>query len=332
MHQPLRRTLVIALPFALACAAVLTTYVALRDRLPDPLATHFPASGKANGFSGAGSFVGVAMALLGVQGAVFAVLVHRSGRGGRGSRGTGSLRLMAAFAYGESGLLGYLFPATLFANADVPDAADVRLPMWQLAVALACALSAAALGWLLAGADATPAEEPAEEPHRLPLRESEVASWTRTVTSRVLLGVGLALACVGAVLAFTVSPGIGLPMAVLGVIAVLLSGCRVTVDRRGLTVSPPVVRLPRLRVPLGRIEEATSRQVSAFDDFGGWGYRIRAGRSGLVLRSGDALCLRLTTGKEFVVTVDDARTAAALLNTLVHRAADRGAGRSMDAS
>ncbi|MFD8380504.1 DUF1648 domain-containing protein [Streptomyces sp. NPDC059679] len=329
MQQPLRRTLVVALPFALACAAVLTTYAALRDRLPDPLATHFPASGKADGFSSAGSFVWVAMALLGVQGVVFAVLVHRSSRGGRG---IGSLRLMAAFAYGESGLLGYLFPATLFANADVPDAADVRLPMWQLAVALACALPAAALGWLLAGADATPAEEPAEEPHRLPLRESEVAGWTRTVTSRVLLGVGLALACVGAVLAFTVSPGSGLPMAVMGVIAVLLSGCRVTVDRRGLTVSPPVVRLPRLRVPLGRIEEATSRQVSAYGDFGGWGYRIRAGRSGLVLRSGDALCLRLTTGKEFVVTVDDARTAAALLNTLIHRAADRGAGRSADAS
>ncbi|MEU5640240.1 DUF1648 domain-containing protein [Streptomyces milbemycinicus] len=325
MHQSLRRTLVVALPFALACAAVLTTYAALRDRLPDPLATHFPASGRANGFSSATSFVWVATGLLAVQGAVFAALVHRS------SRGIGPPRLLVAVAYGESGLLGYLFPATLFANADVSEAADVRLPMWQLAVALVCALLAAAAGWLLAGADAPPAAGPAAEPHRLPLGKGEVASWTRTVTSRVLLGVGLALACAGAVLAFTVSPGSGLPMAVMGVIAVLLSGCRVTVDRRGLTVSPPVVRWPRLRVPLGRIEEATSRQVSAYDDFGGWGYRIRTGRSGLVLRSGDALCLRLTTGKEFVVTVDDARTAAALLNTLIDRAVS-GAGRPVDAS
>jgi hypothetical protein len=267
----------------------------------------------------------VAIALLAVQAAVFAVLAHRSGRG------LGSLRLMVAVAYGESGLLGYLFPATLFANADIPDAADVRLPMWQLAVALACALPAAAAGWLLAGADAPPAARPADEPHRLPLGEGEVATWTRTVTSRVLLAVGLALACGGAALAFTVSPGSGLPMAVIGVIAVLLSGCRVTADRRGLTVSPPVVRLPRLRVPLGRIEEATSRQVSAHGDFGGWGYRIRPGRRGVVLRSGDALCLRLSTGKEFVVTVDDARTAAALLNTLIDRTA-RGAGRPADAS
>ncbi|MES4903179.1 MULTISPECIES: DUF1648 domain-containing protein [unclassified Streptomyces] len=322
MHQSLRRTLVVVLPFALACAAVLTTYAALRDRLPDPLATHFPASGKADGFSSATSFVWVATGLLAVQGAVFAVLVHRSGRG---------TRPLTAVAYGESGLLGYAFPATLFANADVPDAADVRFPMWQLAVALACALPAAAAGWLLAGADAPPAAGPADQPRRLPLGEGELASWTRTVTSRVLLGVGLALACAGAVLAMTVSPVSGLPMAVMGVVAVLLSGCRVTVDRRGLTVSPPVVRLPRLRVPLGRIEEATSRQVSAYGDFGGWGYRIRAGRSGLVLRSGDALCLRLTTGKEFVVTVDDAHTAAALLNTLIHRT-DRGAGRPLDAS
>lgn len=322
MHHALRRTLVIVLPFALACAAVLTTYAALRDRLPDPLATHFPASGKADGFSGAGSFLAVATALLAVQGAVFAVLAHRS------SRGLGSLRLMVAFAYGESGLLGYAIPATLFANADVSDAADVRFPMWQLAVALACALIAGGAGWLLAGADAPPAADPAGEPHRLPLGKGEVAGWTHTVTSRALLAVGLGLAVVGVVLAYAVSPWSGLPMAVLGVIAVPLSGCRVTVDRRGLTVSPSVVRLPRLRVPLGRIEEATSRRVDAIGDFGGWGYRIRAGRSGVVLRSGDALCLRLSTGKEFVVTVDDARTAAALLNTLVDRAlADRGGDR-----
>ena len=114
---------------------------------------------------------------------------------------------------------------------------------------------------LRAAADARPAAGPADQPHRLPLGEGELASWTRTVTSRVLLGVGLALACAGAVLAFTVSPGSGLPMAVMGVIAVLLSGCRVTADRRGLTVSPPVVRLPRLRVPLGRIEEATTQNL-----------------------------------------------------------------------
>ncbi|MDX3230126.1 DUF1648 domain-containing protein [Streptomyces sp. ME19-01-6] len=329
MHHPLRRTLVVALPFVLACAAVLTTYAALHDRLPDPLATHFPASGKADGFTSASSFLWVAIAVLAVQGAVFAVIAHRSGRG------LGSLRLMVALGYGESALLGYLFSATLFANAnanaDVPDAADVRLPMWQLAVALACALPAAAVGRLLAGADAPPAAGPADQPQRLPLGKGEVASWTRTVTSRVLLATGPALAGAGAALAFTESPGSGLPMAVMGVIVVSLSGCRVTVDRRGLTVSPPVVRLPRLRVPLGRIEEATSRQVSAYGDFGGWGYRIRAGRRGLVLRSGDALCLRLSTGKEFVVTVDDARTAAALLNTLIERAA-RGAGRPADAS
>lgn len=327
MNDSQRRTLVMGLPFALACAAVLTTYAALRDRLPDPLATHFPASGKADGFSGVGSFLAVAITLLAVQCSVFAVLAHRS------SRGLGSLRLMAAFAYGVSGLLGYAFPATLFANADVPDAADVRFPMWQLAVALACALTAGGVGWLLAGADAAPAAGPAGEPHRLPLGNGEAASWTRTVTSRVLLAAGLGLAGVGAVLAFTVSPGSGLPMAVVGVIAALLSGCRVTVDRRGLTVSPPVVRLPRLRVPLGRIEEATSRRVDAVGDFGGWGYRIRPGRRGVVLRSGDALCLRLSTGKEFVVTVDDARTAAALLNTLVDRAlAERGGDRPAAAS
>ncbi|WP_255219942.1 hypothetical protein [Streptomyces sp. PVA_94-07] len=43
-------------------------------------------------------------------------------------------------------------------------------------------------------------------------------------------------------------------------------------------------------------------------------------RSGLVNRSGEALVVRKTgDGREFAVTVDDAGTAAALLNTLAER-------------
>ncbi|GAA3029785.1 hypothetical protein GCM10020000_03060 [Streptomyces olivoverticillatus] len=61
-------------------------------------------------------------------------------------------------------------------------------------------------------------------------------------------------------------------------------------------------------------------------DFGGWGYRARPGASGIVLRSGDAISARLTTGSEFVVTVDDAATAAALLNTLADRERRTAAG------
>ena len=55
-------------------------------------------------------------------------------------------------------------------------------------------------------------------------------------------------------------------------------------------------------------------------EFGGWGYRVgRGGRVGVVLRTGEALQVQRTGGRAFVVTVDDAATGAALLNTLAAR-------------
>ncbi len=98
-----------------------------------------------------------------------------------------------------------------------------------------------------------------------------------------------------------------------------LARVRVTVDRRGLTVRPALVPRPRVRVPLDEIAGATARDVDPVSEFGGWGYRVRPRRTGVVLRSGEALVVRRDNGHEFAVTVSDAHTAAALLNTLVER-------------
>jgi hypothetical protein len=101
------------------------------------------------------------------------------------------------------------------------------------------------------------------------------------------------------------------------------AGVRVTVDRRGLTVASTVLPRPRLALPLGSIVSASSIQVNAMGDFGGWGYRIRPNRRGVVLRSGEALSVRTVGKREYVVTVDDSTTAAALLNGLVNRHVER---------
>ncbi|MCZ0980282.1 hypothetical protein O1L60_18300 [Streptomyces diastatochromogenes] len=83
---------------------------------------------------------------------------------------------------------------------------------------------------------------------------------------------------------------------------------------------PALVRLlaPRPR-PARRGRRRRRPEISALGDFGGWGYRVRAHRTGVVVRSGEALVVRRTGGREFAVTVPDARTAAALLNTLAER-------------
>lgn len=60
-------------------------------------------------------------------------------------------------------------------------------------------------------------------------------------------------------------------------------------------------------------------------EYGGWGYRVRPRSTAVVLRGGQALALRPAGGREFAVTVDDADTAAALLNTLAdQRRSQRG--------
>ena len=98
-----------------------------------------------------------------------------------------------------------------------------------------------------------------------------------------------------------------------------LSTWTVTVDQRGL-VARALLPRPRVVVPLGEVEHAEVVHVSPVREFGGWGLRMGLdGRVGVVLRGGEALEVARTGGRRVVVTVDDAATGAALLNTLAAR-------------
>ncbi|WP_051872295.1 DUF1648 domain-containing protein [Streptomyces sclerotialus] len=347
-----RRAIVATAPFPVAAAIVATAYGRLAERLPDTLATHFRADGHADGFSSAGGFLSVGLGLLLVFGAVFGLLVlvptagRRRGAARRTAEGVradgvpgadrrpapapdrrpgsapGQARAVITLGYALAGVLGYAFTVTLHVNAAAGgDEAAAALPPWQIAAVLGAGAAAGVLGWLLAGKDAPlPDDGVRGGAPRLALADSEVAGWSRTISSPLLYALGLALLLAGLVM----GPAVGwsaAPGLMLGALVVLpLAGLRVTADRRGLTVTPPFLPYPRMRIPLTRIREADSREIAALREFGGWGYRMRPGSSGFVLRSGEALSLRLAGGKEFVVTVGDAATAAALLNTLVDRA------------
>jgi len=145
--------------------------------------------------------------------------------------------------------------------------------------------------------------------------------WQRTVFSRGALVVGVVAVLV--VLVLTVVTRIW----PLGLLALLLAGLLTTmvafdatVDERGL-LARGLLGWPTLRVPLDEVVEARATTIHPFKEFGGWGYRVgRGGRTGIVLRTGDALEVRRTGDRIAVVTVDDAATAAALLNTLADRA------------
>ncbi|MEV4944332.1 hypothetical protein [Streptomyces sp. NPDC053755] len=309
---PTRLRVLTALPFLLALVLHLTLLALWSDRLPDPLATHFSAAdgGRADGLIGLTGFVLVSCGLLLVAGTGWTLLTRRGTLWG---------------AWATAGFTTALFALLLRDNLDATDAGQVVSPLVSLMVAAGAAALTALAGLALTRCvprePARPGAGGADGP-RLPLGASEVAGWSRATDSRSLTVVGAVSAAAGLVGlagAYPAPRWLGLALLAPGLLVLLLARVRVTVDRRGVTVRPALAPWPRVGVPLEGVEGAVARDVDAVREFGGWGYRVRAHRTGLVLRSGEALVVRREGGREFAVTVPDAATAAALLNTLVER-------------
>lgn len=204
---------------------------------------------------------------------------------------------------------------------DAKDAPDIGLLM----------LAGAIIGLVLAGGawfvlpQAGPATVPFDAPEPLTLAPTERISWSRSV--RLSRGViffvsAVMLVTVGTVVLTAVAApeAVGFALVTLvgvSLLAVMTSWWTVTVDRRGLRVVS-AFGWPRVVIPVHEIREVHAIQVSPTADFGGWGWRWdAAGRSGIVLRAGSAVQVTRASGKKFVVTVDDADTAASVLAALV---------------
>ncbi|MEU5955567.1 DUF1648 domain-containing protein [Streptomyces sp. NPDC047525] len=331
-----RIALLAALPFMLGLAADLAVYATVRDQLPDRLARHFGADGDADGYVGHGGFLAMLVAVFVVLGAVSVFVVLRSefATYRRGLRG------LLAVVYATAAFLAWPMGASLVASRGTADGAAAVFPLWHLAVAVGVAALAAGAGAGLArcvplpdarsplGADAQGGAD------RIDLGRNEIAGWVRRTGSWMLSGMGVALAAAGIVILGLTDEGWLTPLSLFvpGLLIAAFARACVTVDRRGLTVSPGLVPWPRIRLPLDRIESADTRRINALADYGGWGYRIVPGRSGIIMRSGEALVVRRANGKDFAVTVEDSATAAALLNTLVDRGDRAGqAGQADDA-
>ncbi|MEV5980995.1 DUF1648 domain-containing protein [Streptomyces sp. NPDC052114] len=310
-----RRGALTAVPFVVAVVAYVGVFLAHYDRLPDRIATHFSGGGTADDFMSRTTALWFGAGMLAGLGLLFSVLALSA-------KEPTQARTAVAIGAGTAATVAYPLIVTVLANADTTDPAGVRMPLWHLAVLVLAGLAAGALAWWLIGRGPRPAPAPSAPP--LPLADGEAAVWSRPMTSRALLFAAAAVVVGGAVGAVFGSWWAGVLVLLLGLACVASARIRVTVDRRGLTVASTVLPRPRLALPLGRIVDAGSVQVDAMGDFGGWGYRIRPNRRGVVLRSGEALSVRTVGGREYVVTVDDSATAASLLNGLVDRHGAKG--------
>jgi len=310
--------LVVALPLVWWIAAALVG-LSWRSDLPDPLAVHFDLHGTADGFASLNTQMVVWSVLIVGVTALFAVL------GAPSARPPAIRRAAAGLATGMSVFLSALHLCVLGSQRGLADAADAELSVWWL---LPIAAGAVLLGGLVSRLGRGPAGEPAlagQAPPagapRVDLAPGATAVWSRSqamapAATAVLLTIGVVFIAVGAVA--RIWPFL-LAAALILLVFALMGLWTVTVDADGLRYRA-AVGWPRRHLPLATITGAEVITANPLRDSGGWGLRLdRQGRFGLYLRSGPALLVRTADGGGTVVTVDDAETAAGLLNSLLDR-------------
>ena len=298
----------------LATGAVALAALAWRDRLPAGVASHVGPGGVVDAVTAAGTFAATALAI----GTALALLWGLLARNLR--RNPAGLRVLAAASVGSAAVLAAGPAVLLVASLDRGSVLGEPAPGWLLPVVALALGGGSLLGWALARVPAPTEAQgpPPPDAPRIELPAGGRAVWTRVVVARPMLVGAVALAGVGVGLSATVTPGAGVPALVVAVLLAPTTSVRVTVDHTGVSVRPTVVPRPRVHVPLARVVRAGRSDVRA-REMGGWGLRMRGERTAVVLRSGEALDLGLADGSRFLVTVDDAAIAAALVNTLAER-------------
>jgi hypothetical protein len=312
-----QRRMVFGIMPAVMVALVVLPAVLVRDDLPDPLATRFHPDGHATSWTPYATWVVVQ---LGIS------LACAIGLTAIGRRPKPDAPAMAALCAFVGFFTGVLFLGTALANRGVADWHDVTLGDGVLLGALG-----GALGWtlpvvLLAKRIAPP--YPVYANQAVPLGPDDHAAWfghARSAGFAVAGGVNVVL---GLVVAVVEQLWVGALLVALGLVLASFATVLVTIDERGIGIRSGLIGWPRVRFPLSLIEEAELAEVRPIG-LGGWGYRgsLRLfKRAAWVLRAGEGLRLQMRGGQHFVVSIDDAGEAAAVVNGLVARRSATPAG------
>jgi len=312
-----RRELVLP---ALAVAATALLPLAYRDRLPDPVAVHWGVDGLPDG-SATIAFDAVSMVAL-----VLLIAVAPVWAAGRAERR--AARLLVGVSHGTAAMFAVLRWRTLAANADAATWQDATpIAGADLLGLAAVALVAGALGWWLAR---TRPERPAARllptPVVLPLDHALVwvggQAWgpARLIGPLVMVAGAVALAVPRSAETLVAGP----TLLLVGIALWTFTAITVSVGPAGLKVRFGPLGWPAVRVPLADVTTVHVEDVEPLS-YGGWGYRVMPGVRAVVIRRGPALRVGRAGRSDLVVTVDDAATAAAVLE------AHRAGGRSPDA-
>ncbi len=299
-------------------------------RLPDPMAIHWGISGEPDGYGTMWTpFIGTLLCAL-VLPCLMALQALKGVR--RGDIGP-TYRFAAAASSGLSGFFTVLFSWTTGMQVNISSWEDSPSVMPALVVALVFAGVVGVAGWF-AQPDVREYAARYRKVEPIILRRDERVSWIASTTmsriSMTLILVALAGLIIGAVTARMIGTNstawlLTGTAILVAIIIGTMTAFHVHVDKTGLLVHS-VVGLPKFRVPLVEIADVAVTDINPLGEFGGVGIRQVPGKFGVILRSGEALVVTRTNGRQFVVTVDGAESAAELLEALVRREKEKRAG------
>ena len=290
---------VVALP-AIVVFGMFLPLILFYSRYPDPIAVHWGFTGPPNGEMSLPAYV----ALL-VVGMLLAW----------GALATGARRSMpsaplTAVTYFIMGLLAAVNTQIVIANLDAAS--------WETAASMSVAsvvavvivgVAAAAAGWFLGGGSSgVDVDQPLAPvaPSTTPWSGSAFNGWVALIGALPIVGVVF------------FDPVWLILFVVIAIVGVAFSSVTVDVDESGVTVRIGPFGWPTQHIAIDEITGASAVAVKPMS-YGGWGYRVRSGVRGIIIRSGPAIRLDRPDGPDLLITVDDAPAGAAAISTLVRR-------------
>lgn len=295
---------------------------------PADVAIHWGVDG-ADGFGPAATYLWV---LLGV-GLGIPTLLAVTTLVAVGAHWGATARLLGATAAGMSAFAGVICLGSLAIQRDLPPSGEVPGIAGVMALAFAALLGVGAMAWFVQPRVQSVPGAALEPRHDVRVGQGERVVWVGTTTMPTGALVFLLLVLLGLVALAVTMLVTGTPLAwVSGLVALVVgfalaatASFRVRVTPDGIDARA-VIGWPRKTIPVAEIESARAVRISPFGEFGGWGWRLAPdGRSGIVMRQGPAIEVHRRDHGPFVITIDGAEEAAALLQAYVDRSAGSAA-------
>ncbi|MFI7700828.1 hypothetical protein [Nonomuraea sp. NPDC049480] len=305
----------------LVLAAQVLLPLTMRDRLPDPLATHWGPGGRADGHMAFPAYLTMVVLVWALPWlAALGIAVHGRVPARRQGRmfWWGLLAGMSVFAFGMNA-------ATVLANLGAPTWSAARLPAWAVPAVIGAMVVAAVLAGRLGRGEPDPPADPGRLPPRLRLRAGQRTVWVGHVANPwlgliTIAGVA-ALVVAGALHAMGIVPGDLLVPILPGLVVILVAGVLTSSlsvqagdDRVAIRFGP--LGWPSRRIPLSKIESAWA-ETRHPGQVGGWGIRGLPGSATIMLRGGECLVIGYRSGGRLAISVDHAARGASLINALI---------------